>query len=150
VDTQNGNSISSSSSLSHQHQQPKSKKFLHSSRQIPDFKASHAALDAAVASRKEHIVPVIPLSVEMFTEARAKEREKFDAHVKEKEREMQIALEQRRREKEEEEEREIMELRKKAIPRAHEVPEWYKDMPKRKDKIEQGESERRGRLAPGV
>ncbi|KAI3595789.1 small nucleolar ribonucleoprotein complex subunit utp14 [Moniliophthora roreri] len=116
--------------------QPKSKKLLHAHREIPDFKASHAALDAATASRKEHIIPVVPMNVGMFTEARAREREKFDARMREKEMETEIALEQRRREREQEEEREIKELRKKAVPKAHEVPEWYKDMPKRKDRGE--------------
>ncbi|EEB91282.1 hypothetical protein MPER_10386, partial [Moniliophthora perniciosa FA553] len=128
--SQDQNKASTSSNC----EQPKSKKLLHAHREIPDFKASHAALDAATASRREHIVPVVPMNVGMFTETRAKEREKFDARMKEREMEMEIALEQRRREREQEEEREIKELRKKAIPKAHVVPEWYKDMPKRKER----------------
>lgn len=53
--------------------------------------------------------------------------------VREKEREKQLLEERRERERALEEEKEIMLMRRKAIPRAHEVPEWYKDAPKRKN-----------------
>ncbi|GLB45941.1 putative targeting protein for Xklp2 (TPX2) [Lyophyllum shimeji] len=98
--------------------------------QVPDFKTLHALHDAELALRKENIAPVIPLPRELNTEWRAREREKFDEHVREKERELEREREQKRREREELEEREIRELRKKAVPRAHEVPEWYKDAPR--------------------
>ncbi|GLB43754.1 putative targeting protein for Xklp2 (TPX2) [Lyophyllum shimeji] len=78
--------------------------------QVPDFKTLHALHDAELALPRE--------------------REKFDEHVREKERELEREREQKRREREELEEREIRELRKKAVPRAHEVPEWYKDAPR--------------------
>ncbi|KAG5644974.1 hypothetical protein DXG03_007346 [Asterophora parasitica] len=99
---------------------------------VPDFKTLHAQHDAEVAQRKENIVPVVPLPLELNTDGRAREREKFDEQVREKERELERAMEERRREREENEEREIRELRKKAIPKAHEVPEWYKEAPKKK------------------
>lgn len=87
-----------------------------------------------MASRREKIVPIVPVPFELSTEVRAKEREKFDRRMKEKEEEQARALEQRRLQEEEAEEREIKELRKKAIPRAHEVPEWYNEAPKRQHK----------------
>ncbi|KAF5384862.1 hypothetical protein D9615_000920 [Tricholomella constricta] len=100
--------------------------------QVPDFKTLHALQDAELAHRKENIVPVIPVPLELNTDGRARERERFDEHIREKERELERAMEQKRREMEENEEREIRELRKKAVPKAHEVPEWYKEAPKRK------------------
>ncbi|KAG6845560.1 hypothetical protein H0H87_007238 [Tephrocybe sp. NHM501043] len=102
--------------------------------QVPDFKTIHAAEEARLALRKENIVPVVPLPFQLTTDERAREREKFEEHLREKERELERANEEKRREKEENEAREIKELRKKAVPRAHEVPEWYKDVPKRKNK----------------
>lgn len=98
---------------------------------VPDFKALHAAQEAEHALRRDQIVPVVSLPVELSTEGRAKEREKFNAMMREKEREIERALEQRRREQEEEEEKLVRELRKKAVPRAHEVPGWYKEAPRR-------------------
>lgn len=101
---------------------------------VPDFKTLHAQQEAELALRKENIHPVLPLPIQFTTDSRMKEREKFDQRVKEKEREMERAMEQRRKEREENEEREVRELRKKAIPRAHEVPDWYREAPKRKTK----------------
>ncbi|KAJ7589679.1 hypothetical protein C8J56DRAFT_718856, partial [Mycena floridula] len=98
---------------------------------IPDFKALHSAHDAQLALRKEHIVPIVPLSKELPTEARARERAKWDQKVRERELEMEREREEQRKAREIEQEKEIRELRRKAIPRAHEVPEWYKDAPKR-------------------
>jgi hypothetical protein len=60
------------------------------------------------------------------------ERRQFDEMIKEKEKEREQLEEQKQRERAEEEEREIRELRKRAIPKANVVPEWYKDVPKRK------------------
>lgn len=98
---------------------------------IPDFKALHAAHEAEVALRKENIQPVVPAPVKFETDARLKERAKFDEMIREKELQRHLELEQRRRQREEEEEKEIRELRRKAIPKAHEVPEWYKDAPRK-------------------
>ncbi|SJK99716.1 uncharacterized protein ARMOST_03027 [Armillaria ostoyae] len=98
---------------------------------IPDFKALHAAEQAKLAARKEHIIPVKPIAKEFSTDERIKERRIFDERIKEKEVEMERALEERRKQREQEEEREVRELRRKAVPKAHEVPEWYKDAPRR-------------------
>ncbi|KAG7444833.1 uncharacterized protein BT62DRAFT_933884 [Guyanagaster necrorhizus] len=98
---------------------------------IPDFKALHAAEEARLAARKELIIPVKPIAKEFNTDERIKERRMFDERIKEKEAEMERALEERRKQREEEEERQVRELRRKAVPKAHEVPEWYKDAPKR-------------------
>ncbi|KAK0434327.1 hypothetical protein EV421DRAFT_1909445 [Armillaria borealis] len=98
---------------------------------IPDFKALHAAEQAKLAARKEHIIPVKPIAKEFSTDERIKERRIFDERIKEKEAEMERALEERRKQREQEEEREVRELRRKAVPKAHEVPEWYKDAPRR-------------------
>ncbi|EGO18916.1 hypothetical protein SERLADRAFT_402995 [Serpula lacrymans var. lacrymans S7.9] len=100
---------------------------------VPDFKALHIAQEASLACRKEQIVPILPAGqIEFSTEQRAKERERFDEMMKRKEEEMERLREERRKQQEIELEREIKELRKKAVPKAHEVPEWYGDMPKRK------------------
>ncbi|KAH9829434.1 uncharacterized protein C8Q71DRAFT_728037 [Rhodofomes roseus] len=101
---------------------------------IPDFKAMHAAQEAAHAARREHIVPVKPQEIEFSTEARSKGREKFEEARRAREREIELQMEERRRLREIEEEKEIRELRKRAVPKAHEVPEWYADAPKRPGK----------------
>ncbi|KAM6498900.1 hypothetical protein JOM56_006848 [Amanita muscaria] len=106
---------------------------------IPDYKAEHALLESSLARRKENIAPIIPLSFDLHTDARAKEREKFEAVVKEKEVEMDRQREAKRKEREEQEERELRELRRKAIPKANAVPEWYKDAPRRKRRTEQAQ-----------
>lgn len=100
---------------------------------VPDFRALHESHESTLACRKENIVPSGPVETFFFyTEQRAKERERFDEMVKRKEEEMQRVREEQRRLAAEEEERAIKELRRKAIPKANEVPEWYADMPKRK------------------
>ncbi|KAF8890097.1 hypothetical protein BD779DRAFT_1671460 [Infundibulicybe gibba] len=101
---------------------------------VPDFKTLHAAQEADLALRKENILPIIPRPVELNTDSRAREREKFDKMMREKQLELERAMEARRQEAMEIEEREVRELRKKAIPRAHEVPEWYKEAPRRRDR----------------
>ncbi|KAE9396964.1 hypothetical protein BT96DRAFT_91009 [Gymnopus androsaceus JB14] len=108
---------------------------------IPNFKSSHAAQDALLTSLKGQITPVVPLPIEMHTDVRARERSKFNERVREKEAEMDRALEERKRQQAEEEERENRELRKKAIPKAHPVPDWYKDVPRRKEQRSQSGSE---------
>jgi hypothetical protein len=99
---------------------------------IPDFKSLHAAeLQTSLAFRKEHIAPTMPITPELSTKFRAKEREQFDKVMRQKEEEMERIKEARQKARQEEEDREIKELRKKAVPKAHEVPEWYVDAPKR-------------------
>jgi hypothetical protein len=100
---------------------------------IPDFQAMHAAQEAKLALLKENIHPTVPQPIQLVTDLRVKERQKFDEMIKEKEREQEWLNEERRREREEQEERELRELRKKAIPKAHSVPEWYKEAPRKKD-----------------
>ncbi|KAH7923783.1 hypothetical protein BV22DRAFT_1130357 [Leucogyrophana mollusca] len=100
---------------------------------VPDFRALHLAHQASVACRKANIVPIVPTApIELSTEQRAREREKFDEMMRQKAEEIERVKEERRKQQEAEEEREIKELRKRAIPKAHEVPEWYADVPKRK------------------
>lgn len=98
----------------------------------------HAAQEAELALRKENIHPTVPLPIKWGTEERLKERHKFDEMVREKEREHARLMEERRKEQEEQEERELRELRKKTIPKANEVPEWYKEAPKKKEKTISG------------
>ncbi|KAF6761327.1 hypothetical protein DFP72DRAFT_1062329 [Ephemerocybe angulata] len=104
---------------------------------MPDFKALHASHEADLTRRKEKLLrqskanAVIPVSPRFETKNRLKERHKFDDMVKEKELRLQEEREAQRRVQAEEEERLVRELRRKAIPKAHEVPEWYKDAPKR-------------------
>jgi hypothetical protein len=62
---------------------------------------------------------------------RLKERHKFEERVKVKEKRLKEEREASTREKQLQEERELRELRKKAVPKAHDVPEWYKDAPKK-------------------
>lgn len=112
-------------------------KYMHY-RPPPDFKAQHSLLESSRAQRKENIAPTLPVSFDLHTDMRAREREKFNESVKEKEREMELEREAKRREREEQEEQEVRELRRRAIPRANVVPEWYKDAPRRKGKIERG------------
>ena len=105
---------------------------------VPDFKALHAVQEASLTSRKDHIKPVLPVAVEFSTDARAKEREKFDQMMRQKEIEIERQKQERRRVREMEEEKEIQELRRKAIPKAHQVPEWYADMRKKGSDYIQG------------
>lgn len=99
---------------------------------VPDFKTLHAAHEAELAHRKENITPVYPLPIELKTDVRAKERERFDERMRIKERELERAMEERRREQEANEQKEIREFRKRAVPKAHTVPVWYNEAPKRK------------------
>ncbi|KAJ6601664.1 hypothetical protein B0H10DRAFT_673261 [Mycena sp. CBHHK59/15] len=99
-----------------------------SSHAVPDFKSLHASLDAQRAIRR--VTPTVPIPIVFHTDVRAKEREAFDEQVREKEREREAEKELTQREREEEEVREVRELRKRAVPKAHEVPAWYKDVPR--------------------
>jgi hypothetical protein len=101
---------------------------------VPDFKALHTAEEAKVAVRKERYAPVFPMPLHLSTDDRARERQKFDGMIKEKEREVERALEERKRDREAEEEKEVREIRRRAVPKAHEIPEWYTKAPKRKER----------------
>ncbi|KAJ3517502.1 hypothetical protein NMY22_g13950 [Coprinellus aureogranulatus] len=102
---------------------------------VPDFKSLHAANNAALARKRQKVLqeahPTIPVAPRFATDARLEERHKFEEKVKEKERREREEMEAKRRQQQEEQERELRELRKKAVPKAHEVPEWYKDAPKK-------------------
>ncbi|OJA08879.1 hypothetical protein AZE42_01730 [Rhizopogon vesiculosus] len=98
---------------------------------IPDFKALHEAHQASIACRK-HAVPIAPAPpIVLNTEIRARERERFDEMVRMKEEELEREKEERRKQQEAEEEMEIREFRRRAIPKANEIPEWYAEMPKK-------------------
>jgi hypothetical protein len=109
-------------------------KYIHY-RPPPDFKAQHSLLASSRARKKENVAPTLPVSFELHTDVRAKERERFNEMVKEKEKEMELEREAKRREREEQEEQEVRELRRRTVPRANMVPEWYKDAPRRKGKV---------------
>ena len=99
---------------------------------IPDFKALHAAHEQALAARREHaIAPTVPVPIPLSTETRAQERERFEAARRAREQEAEREREERRRLQAIEEEREIREIRRRAVPKAHEVPEWYAHAPRR-------------------
>jgi hypothetical protein len=63
--------------------------------------------------------------------SRAKEREKFDEMIRVKDEEKRRINEERSKAQEKEEALRLKELRMKAIPKAHEVPDWYAHAPKR-------------------
>ncbi|OCH95724.1 hypothetical protein OBBRIDRAFT_719947 [Obba rivulosa] len=98
---------------------------------IPDFKALHAAQESLLTARKEQIVPVVPKPMSFHTDARAREREKFEEARREREKEIERQMEERRRLRELEEEQEIKELRRRAVPKANAIPDWYADAPKK-------------------
>ncbi|KIY73619.1 hypothetical protein CYLTODRAFT_416993 [Cylindrobasidium torrendii FP15055 ss-10] len=80
---------------------------------------------------KMGLVPTVPIAPHLSTDLRLKERKEFEEKVKAKEREAERLKEEERLRKEEEDEKEMKEMRKKTIVRAHDVPEWYKDLPKK-------------------
>ncbi|TCD71130.1 hypothetical protein EIP91_012078 [Steccherinum ochraceum] len=98
---------------------------------IPDYKRMHSAQEHELAARREQIVPVVPLPLELHTDTRAHDREQFEEGLRTRHREADRLAEERRRAQEAEEEKEIRELRRRAVPKAHEVPEWYQHAPKR-------------------
>jgi len=75
---------------------------------------------------------VIPEGFRFSTEQRAKEREKFDEGVRVKQKEKERELEEERAAKAVEDERGIKEMRRRAVPKANSIPEWYARMPKKK------------------
>ncbi|KAI0830891.1 hypothetical protein BC628DRAFT_911169 [Trametes gibbosa] len=98
---------------------------------IPDFKALHALQESMLAQRRAEITPVVPLPIELSTEARSHERERYEEARHAREAELEKQREERRRQQELEEEQEIKELRRRAVPKANEVPEWYAFAPKK-------------------
>lgn len=101
---------------------------------IPDFKSMHAAHDTFMASRRGHTVPVVPVEFTFRTGTRAQERERFEEERRKREKELEEQMEERQRLKELEEEKEIRELRRRAVPKANEIPEWYAHAPKKQEK----------------
>ena len=98
---------------------------------IPDFKALHAAQESVLAQKRAEIQVTKPVEFGLATEVRAQERERFEEARRARERELERLAEERRRQREMEEEAEIRELRRRAVPKANEVPEWYAFAPKR-------------------
>ncbi|KAJ7671781.1 hypothetical protein B0H17DRAFT_948170, partial [Mycena rosella] len=98
---------------------------------IPDFAALHASQAAQNTLRRSQRAPTVPVPIAFSTDARVRERARFDAQVREREQNEEEARAVLRREREKKEAEEVREMRKRAVPRAHEVPEWYKDVPKR-------------------
>ena len=84
-----------------------------------------------MAARRGHVARTVPLEFTLSTEARAHERAKFEEARRAREREAERALEEKRRLQALEEEREIRELRRRAVPKANGLPEWYAHVPKR-------------------
>ncbi|KAL1718855.1 hypothetical protein EV715DRAFT_290763 [Schizophyllum commune] len=72
-----------------------------------------------------------PKPFTFHTDMRLREREAFDAKVKERLKREEEEEAERKRQAEEEAEREVKQLRKRMVPRAHEVPEWYRSAPKK-------------------
>ncbi|KAF7289390.1 hypothetical protein MIND_01401700 [Mycena indigotica] len=104
---------------------------------IPDFAAIHATFAAQSALRRSQAQPQhthgqAPM---LSTTLRAQERAAFDAGVRAREAQRETEKESERIEREERELEEEREARKRAVVKAHQVPEWYKEMPKKgKDK----------------
>lgn len=76
-------------------------------------------------------MPIVPVPIEFHTDLRAEERQKYEAARREREEEAERQAEERRRLQALEEEQEVRELRKRAIPKANPIPDWYADAPKR-------------------
>ena len=95
----------------------------------------HAAQEARVAAVRGKARLTRPVGPVLTTDRRARERERFDTQVRERERELDAVREQRRLEEEAAEAEAIAELRRRAVPRANSVPEWYCSRPKRERKV---------------
>jgi hypothetical protein len=95
-------------------------------------KVDHESGSTEVSQSASRRAPVMPSAFSFSTEARAKERGRFDEQMRIKQQELERQLEERRRERLLQEEKEVKELRKRAVPKANRVPEWYATMPKRK------------------
>ena len=73
----------------------------------------------------------MPVGFDFATDARAQDRERYDEGRRARECELEQQAEERTRQRELEEEAEVRELRRRAVPKANEVPEWYALAPKR-------------------
>lgn len=104
----------------------------HSSFKTPFSSSSVTSSSSRAGYRKENVAPTVPVPFDFQTAFRAESRAHFDEWAREREREREREEEERRREREEQEEREVKEIRKRAVPKANEVPGWYKDAPRRK------------------
>ena len=94
---------------------------------------SRSKISSTTSMRRSKRTPlIIPEAFRFSTEQRARDREKFDEAMRVKQREKERQLEEDRAAKAVEEERGIKEMRKRAVPKANSVPEWYATMPKRK------------------
>ncbi|KAL1748867.1 hypothetical protein HDZ31DRAFT_60037 [Schizophyllum fasciatum] len=95
--------------------------------------ASEGSTHARSLSRSALNVSVTePKPFQFHTDVRLREREAFDAKVKERLRREEEEEAERRRQAEMEAEQEVKQLRKRMVPRAHDVPEWYRSAPKKK------------------
>ena len=101
---------------------------------IPDFKTLHEAQARDAAARRDHVVPTQAQGFHFSTETRAHEREKYDEARRAREEEAERLLDEKRRLEALREEEEIRELRRRAVPKANQVPEWYQHAPKRSHK----------------
>ena len=102
---------------------------------IPNFAVMHAAEEARVAAVRGKGRVTRGVGPVLSTDRRAREREAFDAQVRKKEQELEALREQRRLEEEAAEAEAIAELRRRAVPRANSVPEWYCSRPKKERKV---------------
>ncbi|KAG8707922.1 hypothetical protein FRC09_001535 [Ceratobasidium sp. 395] len=106
---------------------------------MPDFAAAHAAAEAANLARRERTQEAFLAAqaeleawreskheIGSVTARRAAERAVFDAALKVKEAEAERMRLEAKRLEDEKEAAEIKEMRKRMVPKANPVPEWYK------------------------
>jgi hypothetical protein len=86
----------------------------------------------SIGRSKGRMPLIVPEAFRFSTEQRAKDREKFDEGVRVKQKAKERQSEEERAARAVEEEREMKEMRKRAVPKANSIPEWYATMPKRK------------------
>ncbi|KAJ7101926.1 hypothetical protein C8R44DRAFT_887719 [Mycena epipterygia] len=98
---------------------------------VPDFKALHASLAASLAARRPPVAATVPVGTVLSTDVRAKERRVWEEEVRVREAALEAARAKEQAEREEREALEVKEARKKAVVKAHDVPEWYKEAPRR-------------------
>ncbi len=85
----------------------------------------------SVIKARMGLTPTVPHSPQFTTKKRLVSRHAFDEQLREKEREKEMEMEEERKRREVEEERELKEMRKALVIKAHEVPEWYKEVPRK-------------------
>lgn len=105
---------------------------------LSGFNSLRSVYEPTKSSRRQQIVPTIPVTPHFSTTARIAERHKFEEARKARELEIERQAEERRRALEEEEEREWREQRKRAIPKANPVPDWYADVPRKGSQSKSG------------